>query len=97
MSDIDHMYLQQQLMKITLKKIASPSRNSNDKEKEKKKQKKQKMEIASLFALHTNAVSLSNHPARIDFCEKIEIPTKKNTNILTKNSILATTKFSHLY
>ena len=39
MSDIDHMYLQQQLMKITLKKIASPSRNSNDKEKEKKKEK----------------------------------------------------------
>ena len=45
MSDIDHMYLQQQLMKITLKKIASPSRNSNDKEKEKKKQKNKKWKL----------------------------------------------------
>ena len=76
MSDIDHIIYNNNWWKLLLKKLRVRPETATIR-KRRRKIKRTKMEIATLFALHTNAVSLSNHPARIDFCEKNEIPTKK--------------------
>ena len=48
----------QQLMEITSKAFASPSRNTDKKEKE-KKNKKASMVVAEIFALHANGIKLN--------------------------------------
>ena len=53
-----HICLRKQLMEITSKAFASPSRNTDKKEKE-KKNKKASMVVAEIFALHTNGIKLN--------------------------------------
>ena len=53
-----HICLRKQLMEITSKACASPSRNTDKKEKEKKNEQAN-MVVAKLFALHANGVKLT--------------------------------------